>query len=498
MFLLLCLWISNAFAHPFGSNLYGHKTEVWVDNNHVRVVYLAEIPTPVLLRELKAYMADLESPTQADQDRHTALILTELADGLRLLVNGDRMEWERLETTDPSGVGDTRFIQYHLNLRAHLPEGARSLNLINGNRPEASALFATDVYIANDVVLDASSQIDVGDDGHIVANRAGAWRGDEEQRELRLSFRMRSAVSAAIGSGFRRVIGGDEGDYADAAAVISTAEPDILPSLVKGELTPRTIVFALFMAFVLGAAHAFSPGHGKALVAAYLLGERRTVRHAFMLGGIVTATHTISVFLLGGVALMLSEVMAPETLLPWMELASGLLVLGVGIQLIRARLRTQSVDEPAHDHDHHHDHDHDHDHDHGHHHHHPHDEDHDAHAAAHAAQLASASTPRDLVALGVSGGLAPCPSALVLLLTAISFHRIGLGLILVAVFSMGLAMVVTAVGTVVVLLGGRIRGRVDSHLVAVIVPRVSAFIITFLGAALTIGGAYSVVGLIGT
>ncbi len=102
------------------------------------------------------------------------------------------------------------------------------------------------------------------------------------------------------------------------------------------------------------------------------------------------------------------------------------------------------------------------------------------------------------MALGISGGLAPCPSALVLLLTAISFHRIAFGLVLVAVFSLGLAMVVTAVGAAVVLLGDRLRGRVNSHVVAVIIPRVSAVIITLLGTVLTIGGAYSVVGLIGT
>ena len=262
-------------------------------------------------------------------------------------------------------MGDTRFIAYHLRLSAPLTEGATTINLINGNWPEERALFATDVSVGPGVVLDASSQIDVDDDGHITYNRAGAWRGEEDERELRLAFRLRSELSRGLAASFRRVVSTSPDGFEDAAAVLSTAEPDVLPSLVKGELTPKTIVVALFLALILGAAHAFSPGHGKALVAAYLLGERRTIRHAIILGAIVTLTHTISVFLLGGLALGLSHVMAPETLLPWMELASGVLVLFVGLQLLRTRLKGR-------DHSHHHHHDHDHD-DHHHGHDHPHD-----------------------------------------------------------------------------------------------------------------------------
>ena len=483
MFLYLWLALLSASAHPFGSKLYGHKTEVRLGAETVDVTYLLEIPTPVLLAELRGFMADIPSPTQADQDRHTVAILTELQDGLRLLVNGEVIPWSAQESAFPSGVGDTRFISYHLRLRAPLPEGATTLNLINSNWPDERALFATDVYVGPGVVLDASSQIDVDDHGHITYNRAGAWRGEEAERELRLAFRVRSELSRGLASGFRRVAGTSPDGFEDAASVLSTAEPDVLPSLVKGELTPKAIVVALVLALLLGAAHAFSPGHGKALVAAYLLGERRTVRHAIILGLIVTITHTVSVFLLGGIALVLSQVMAPETLLPWMELMSGVLVLVVGVQLLRKRLGGR--------HDHSHEHSHEHAHEHAHDHHHPpHGE--GEHAAAHAHEIASASTPRDLVLLGISGGIAPCPSALVLLLTAISFHRIAFGLILVSVFSLGLAMVVSAVGVAVVLLGDRLKSRVQSHTLSVVLPVLSAVVISLLGTGLTFGGAYAV------
>jgi nickel/cobalt exporter len=493
MFPTLWLWIATAFAHPFGSNLYGHKIEVWLEPHRVEVAYLAEVPTPVLLRELKAFLADVESPTMADQDRHTSQMLTELSDGLRLLADGERMSWRRLDVVEASGVGDTRFIAYHLRLEAMLPPDTRTLNLVNGNRPEERALFATDLNVSAGVILDGSSQIDVDEDGHIAVNRAGQWRGEEGERELRVSFRTRGDVGRAVATGFRRITGGEEGEFSDAASAISTAKPEILPSLVKGELTPRAIAISLFLALILGAAHAFSPGHGKALVAAYLLGERRSIRHALMLGGIVTVTHTITVFVLGGVALVLSEVLAPETLLPWMELVSGLLVLGVGAQLIRTRLKGSG----GHGHEHSHGDAHAHD-DHPQGDAHAHDAHHGAHghAAAHAEEMAEAGTPGDLIALGISGGIAPCPSALVLLLTAISFHRIAFGLVLVTVFSLGLALVVSALGVIVILLGDRLRDRVERRWFSQIIPVISAVVITVLGAGLTFVGVKAVVGLI--
>lgn len=484
MFPIIWLAIASAWAHPFGSNLYGHKTDVRVYGDRVEVDYLAEIPTPVLLRELKSYMADIESPVQADQDRHTEQMRTELADGLRLLADGERLPWSRRDCSQTSGHGDSRFIAYHVCVSAELTEGTRTLNLINGNRPDETALFSTEVLVGPAIVLDASSQIDVDHHGQIVADRSGTWRGDERDRELRLSFRVRSDVGAAFQRGIQRP---SDTDLVHSNRSLSSAEPDPLLSLVKGDLTPKGVWLALMMALVLGAAHAFSPGHGKALVAAYLLGERKKVRHAVALGGIVTVTHTITVFALGGVALLLSEVMPPEHLLPWMELASGLLVLGVGIHLFRQRvlpLRRENTHE-HHEHEHHRDHSHDHSHEHSHDHH---GMDEAAHAALHAEEMAKVSTPRDVIAMGISGGLAPCPSALVLLLTAISFHRVAFGLVLVAVFSFGLAFVVTAVGVTVVMVGDRLRDRVSSGVFTRTLPAFSAIVITTLGLGLTLAG----------
>ena len=126
------------------------------------------------------------------------------------------------------------------------------------------------------------------------------------------------------------------------------------------------LLLLLLAAFGWGALHALSPGHGKAMVAAYLIGTRGTPRHAVALGAVVTFTHTIGVFTLGLVTLLLSRYILPEDLYPWLNLVSGLLVVIVGVGVLRSRVRWARArrvgghDHSHGDHDHHHHHDHDH------------------------------------------------------------------------------------------------------------------------------------------
>jgi nickel/cobalt exporter len=146
--------------------------------------------------------------------------------------------------------------------------------------------------------------------------------------------------------------------------------------IAQQDLGPGVILLSLGLAFFWGSAHALSPGHGKAIVTAYLIGQRGTLRHAAALGLIVTATHTVGVFALGFVTLALSQFIVPEQLYPWIGLVSGILVSGVGASVLLARVRHRR----AHRHGHHH-------------HHHDH------------ADLGW----RSLTAVGISGGLLPCP-----------------------------------------------------------------------------------------
>jgi nickel/cobalt transporter (NicO) family protein len=219
------------------------------------------------------------------------------------------------------------------------------------------------------------------------------------------------------------------------------------------------LVLLLLAAFAWGALHALSPGHGKSMVAAYLVGTRGTAKHAVALGATVTIAHTAGVFALGLVTLALSQYVLPEDLYPWLALASGLLVLAVGIGVLRKRFKKARH----------------------HHHHHHHHEDSDV-------------SWRGLIAMGASAGLIPCPSALVVLLAALSQHQIGLGLVLITAFSLGLAATITAIGLGVVYARAQLSRLNVSSRVATALPAASAFVIVIVGCVLT---AKAVPGVIG-
>jgi ABC-type nickel/cobalt efflux system permease component RcnA len=251
--------------------------------------------------------------------------------------------------------------------------------------------------------------------------------------------------------------------------------PDVTPSLSSGRslqapdrvadsgfaalvgrshLSLLVILASLGAALFWGAAHALSPGHGKTIVTAYLVGRRGTVRHAGLLGLIVTITHTIGVFTLGLVTLALSQFIVPDRLYPWLNLVSGLLVVGIGASVFYSRWRHRRAH--AHGHDHHH---------------------------RHAEPDASF---RSLLAVGVSGGLLPCPSALVVLLAAISLHRVAFGLLLIVAFSAGLALTITAIGCAAVLARGAFRRvSLEGPLVRLL-PAASALVILAAGLAMTV------------
>ena len=218
------------------------------------------------------------------------------------------------------------------------------------------------------------------------------------------------------------------------------------------------VLASLAAALFWGAAHALSPGHGKSIVTAYLVGQRGTPWHAALLGLIVTATHTVGVFTLGLVTLALSQFVVPDHLYPWLNLASGLLVVSIGVSVLASRWRHARAHSHGHDH---------------HHHHHQHDSE-------------TGPGMRSLFAVGVSGGLLPCPSALVVLLAAISLHRVAFGLLLIVAFSLGLALTITGVGLVAVA-AKRVfaRARFDGAVLRSL-PALSAAVILLAGVLMTV------------
>lgn len=263
-------------------------------------------------------------------------------------------------------------------------------------------------------------------------------------------------------------------DYGSGAAVTALALPgetttgqaQLSRYLYDPNLSPLWLPVVLGLSLLLGGLHALTPGHGKTLVAAYLIGSRGTIKHAVLLGGIVTFTHTASVIVIGLLALLASQFIVPTVLGPALEIASGLLVLFLGAQLLLGRW---SAWRGLHHH-HHHDHDHDHDH------HHP---------------LPEQVKLSDLLTLGISGGLVPCPEALGIMLIAVGLNRILLGLGVIVAFSLGLAAVLIVIGVLLVrsrtLLDrfGQVGGRWQTLL-----PLVSAVIVTVLGVGIVVKGVW--------
>jgi ABC-type nickel/cobalt efflux system permease component RcnA len=230
----------------------------------------------------------------------------------------------------------------------------------------------------------------------------------------------------------------------------------------RDDPTFGVVLLSLLVAAFWGAAHALTPGHGKALVAGYLVGTRGRPRHAFALGATVTVTHTAGVFALGLVTLGLSTVVVPEQLYPWMTLVSGLLVVGVGAGVLLRRARHARGHHDPHHHDHH-----------DHHHHDHHDHHHDIGV-------------RGILGIGAAAGLLPCPSALVVLLSAIALHKLAFGLALIVAFSIGLAATITAIGLVAVIARRAFgRARLDGPLVRAL-PAVSAAVIVVVGLVITV------------
>jgi ABC-type nickel/cobalt efflux system permease component RcnA len=250
-------------------------------------------------------------------------------------------------------------------------------------------------------------------------------------------------------------------------------------------LSPGFALVALLLAVGLGAAHALAPGHGKTVMAAYLVGLRGTLRQAATIGATVTLTHTAGVLLLG-LVLTTSRAVASERVYPWLGLGSGLLLAGVGIGLlVRAR--------PGHGHPHPHGQELHHPHRHGQEPDHQHSHDHDQPGAA-----GEAGRPlgwRGLVALGLAGGLVPSPSAVVVLLGGIALGQAWFGVALVLAYGLGMAATLTGVG----LLLAHLRTRMDRRLrvpagsvlgrIGRLLPAATASVIVLVGLGLAASGA---------
>ncbi len=432
-----------AAAHPLGNFSVNHLDVVSIARDRVHVHYVldqAEIPT---FRERGMSAAQVLARKRAEVARGVTLRIDGRPVALRLAPGG--------RLSHPPGQGGLRTTRVELDLDAPAPK-ARAVAVRDATFPGRVGWRAVVVAPGRGTAVRSSVP---------AQDPTGGLR--RYPRALLESPSHVSAARFAVAPGAGTV----SAPHAPGAAVETTRNRsgDGLAGVFARAADGRGVLLVLLLsAFAWGLLHALSPGHGKAMVAAYLVGTRGTARHALALGLTVTVTHTIGVFALGLVTLTLSQYILPEDLYPWLNLASGLLIVGVGAGVLRTRLvRARHAHHHAHDEHHHHEHGHDH-------HHAP----------------PERITTRGLLAMGASAGLIPCPSALVVLLGAVAQHQVALGLVLIVAFSAGLAATLVALGLAVVTASGRITRRIDATgRLATIAPAGSAVAIVAVGLALT-------------
>ena len=457
-----------AQAHPLGNFTVNRYSLVQIDKGSVRVTFVldeAEIPT---FQELGG------QPTAAAARAWAEAHVPTFANKLHLTVNGTDVplvpDAGHVTATLRVGQGGLRC------LRVTVPLSAR----ISGGGP-FTATFSDDTFgnrvgwkevvmrAAPGAVLTQStaSTHDVSD--MLRHYPSGMLSTPLDIRSATFGYRYGSGSSVSVAAP-----GGSGGESVGVSGGAFTA------LVTHRHLGIGFVFLAIAIAMFWGAVHALSPGHGKSIVAAYLVGSRGTARHAAFLGMTVTVTHTASIFVLGIVTLYLSHYILPETLYPWLSVISGLVVVAMGGSILVRRARRLRAASHHHHHDHDHSYEHDHDHEH-HHHHGP-----GGHTHAPPGADGGGITARSMLALGVSGGILPCPSALVVMLGAIAVHRVAFGLLLVVAFSIGLAATLTSVGLLVVY-ARRVIDRVPSSgRVVQAAPMFSAAVITVLGVGLTV------------
>jgi nickel/cobalt transporter (NicO) family protein len=457
-------------AHPLGNFTINHYSRIELATDQVTLQYaldMAEIPT-----FQERALIDRDQDSQLSEEERIEYLESRaqaLKNGLELLVNGNSVKLQVVtqELNFPSGQGGLPTLRIDLLLQGPLA--------LAGEEGEQTLYYQDDNYLHRlgwkEIVVKAREGISLVNSTVPEADLSNGLRTYPKDMLSSPPNASEARSTFVLGSGnFSQISQSQPGS----ATGKPNARPDeAFTSLITAErLTLPVVVLSLVFALGLGAAHALSPGHGKTIMAAYLVGARGTVKHALFLGLTVTLSHSLGVLALGGVALYASSLIAPDRLYPWLGLSSGVTILGIGVWLLICRVR-QDLEQ----HHHHHSHDH-------HHHHWPNDSN------------KLSLTWKNLTALGVVGGLVPSASALVILLAAISLHRLSFGLLLIFAFSAGMAAVLAGVGLVLVYAGKAVERVGFQHRwiasLANRIPLLTALVVLVSGLVLAVRAALQI------
>jgi ABC-type nickel/cobalt efflux system permease component RcnA len=491
---MLLLVPRASLAHPMGNFSISHYAAIRVEREGIELRYIvdmAEIPTFQEMQET-GIAPEAPRPSLEGYARRTA---DALRGGLRVAVNGRPLAL-RTETADvifPPGAGGLPTLKLGAVYRApadRMRDRVNQLEYGDANFPGRAGWKEIVAQVGPGIVLDASSVPLTDRSRQLSDYPSDLLASPPQDLEARIAFAASSVPASDLAATPSPVPRARRPGPPDARTSQSTPRPAAavpvaataarIPLRANAQATPpsafteliatperslRMLLVALVVAAGLGAFHALEPGHGKTVVAAYLVGSRGTAWHATLLGLCVTASHTAGVYLLGGVTLYASRHVVPDRLYPWLGVLSGLTITALGTLLFIRRYARRS-DPHAHEHAH------------------------GVDAARQRQGHSGAVSLRELAALGVTGGIIPCPAALVVLLGAVSLGRVGFGLILIVAFSIGLAAVLIAVGILMVY-ARRVMSRWEGEgpLITRWLPLTSAALITVLGVGIAVQAA---------
>jgi len=409
-----------ASAHPLGNFTVNRYARVELSAGVVRVYYVldeAEIPA---FEDRAAVDAD----ARAFARRRASAI----ADGLTLAVDNTRrpLDVEASDLSQPLGQGGLHTLRLAIRFRAAVPasrpDDPRIVSFADNNEPDRVGWREIVVTARGDAHVLRSDAPSRDTTNELRSYPADLIKSPLDLRQATFTFTPGTATVAPL-------------PLTDARRAAPRAGGSFANLITRQALTPWVIATMLGLAFVVGSVHALAPGHGKTVMAAYLVGTRGRASDAVLLGSIVSLMHTGSVLLLGLVLFHVSRSVQLDRLYPVLTFVGGVTVVAVGAWLLRARWRTLRATRAHAAHDHQHG---DGEHEHGH---------------SHSHELPAGVSPlsrRGLVVLAGAGGILPSPSAVIVVVSAFALGRIALGLALVGAFSLGLAATLTAVGLALV------------------------------------------------
>jgi nickel/cobalt transporter (NicO) family protein len=469
-----------ASAHPLGNFTVNLYSGLSIGSGEVHVEYVVD------MAEDPTYQARSEIDTNRDGRSTSAELASWAARRAPVLASGVSLTVDRRPlalavtcssaTFRPGQTKETPTLRLEATFIGTLPASGRA-SFSDSN--EADRVGWREITVA---ALPGASVSGSSVPSRSVSDELRAYPQDLLSSPLRttsatFSYRSEPGVTAAAApSG----CGGIEG---------GTALRPLLGDSGFARLVDRSglplMVLALLLAVGFGAWHALLPGHGKTLMAAYMVGAGSRLRQAVAIGCAVALMHTSSVLALGLLVVTLERTFRPDLLYPWLGLASGVVAVGLGTTLLVTRLGAWAeARRPTEPHENHHD--------------------HGAAGAAHGnehgpglgrhvhtAPDAPVLSRKGLMALAVAGGILPAPAALIVLLASIEAHRLAFGLMLIVSFSAGLAAALILVGTAAFRARERLARRL-STLWGRLIPVLSASAIVAVGLFLAARGAMQV------